>query len=166
MSFTLSEDIAAFCIVCTLIAGFNLILPQLNAWGKVYYLYLMCWSVPYAIGYVCDVQKLGPLWVRWHLLDMSYVQWAVTLGVTIYIVAARFMDWPSTQRAIIVTSGVSLAAFIMMAYGWETAQVVEAWQKYGRTDWSDDIYYTIGLAISATPFIALRRFLASSAQAV
>jgi hypothetical protein len=159
-------DVTAYiCVPLTLIVSYVLVLPWLSGWSRTYYLFLMSWTVPYILGNVCDANKIGPRWAQWHLLDVSYEPWAMTLGVTIYVLTMRVARRPYSQRSIMICSIISLAPFVLMACGWEVIQTWQAWQVYGSAiDWSDYYAYSVGTAIALTPFIAFRQFRLLNAQ--
>jgi hypothetical protein len=159
-------DVTAYiCVPLTLFVSYRFVLPWLSGWSRAYYLFLMAWSAPYIIGNVCDVNKIGSRWTQWHLLDVSYEPWAMTLGATIYVLVMQVARRAYTQRSIMICSVISLPVFAIMAYGYEVRQSWQAWQVYGSTiDWSDYIAYAVGSTIAVIPFIAFRQLRLLSAQ--
>ena len=147
----------------TLVVSYWLILPQLTTRrSKYYYLFLLAWSVPYVIGNVCDTNRIGPLWMQWHLLDISYEPWATTLGVCLYAVTMKLTGRTYDKHSILTATGVSFTIFVTMAYGYEMMQSWQAWQEFGQTiDWSDYSFYAVGMAASVLPFIASSRLRAA-----
>ncbi len=151
MSFGLGDAISAAGILLSLFGCGSIALRRMDARGKAGLIFLMTWSVPYAIGYFCDAEKRGPLWVRWHLLDISYVQWATTLGVAIYAVVTALCWGNITQRAIMIATLVSFVLFIVMGYAWEIGQTLLAAHSAGLNaiDWGDYSCLAIGSGITA-----------------
>ncbi len=167
MSFDLGNVTAYAGVPFTLLVSYKLVLPWLTGWSRAYYVFLLTWTIPYIVGNVCDSNKIGPQWIQYHLLDTSYVQWATTLGVTFYVVAMKLARRPYTQRSILISSGISLAAFLVMAYVWEAGQSWLAWREFGSAiDWSDYTYYAVSTALTLLPFIAFPRHSVANAQAL
>ncbi len=153
----LGDTTAYLCVPLTLIVSYRFVLPWLSGWGRIYYYFLLSWSVPYVIGNVCDTQKIGSRWAQWHLLDLSYEPWAMTLGATIYVLAMQVARRPYSQRSILISSVISVFVFVFLAYGYEVKQSWEAWERFGSSiDWSDYIVYAVGVAVALAPFIAFR----------
>lgn len=158
-SFTDLGDTSAYIgVPLTIIASYWLVLPRLSGENKMYYIYLMSWGVPYIIGNICDSNMIGALWVRWHLVDVSYEGWSMTLGVVIYTLAMKLIHRPCTQRSTMACAGVSLVVFMAMAYAWEIGQTWSTLRTYGSTgDLTDYAYYAIGAGLAGLPCIAFRR---------
>jgi len=163
-SFTDLGDVSAYIgVPLTILASYWLVLPHLRGTNKAYYIYLLFWGVPYIIGNICDSNKIGAIWVRWHLVDVSYEAWSMALGVVIYTLAMKLTHRPYDQRSIMMYAGISLAVFMAMAYAWEIGQTLLALRGFGSAgDLTDYGYYAIGAGLAALPFIAFSRLRAAA----
>jgi|GEM_PF-6124804 len=157
-SYNLGDAVAAVGIIYTIVVGVLLVMPMLNRPAKLYFLFLLAWSVPYSIGYVCDVKEIGPTWARWHLVDSSYEQWSTTLGITAYALLMKLLRRPISQQSLFLAGGVSLTAFTAMTYAWEFGQGMIGWMNQGRgNDPIDNICFAIGMLVTLMPLLAFRR---------
>jgi hypothetical protein len=163
MRFSDLGDVTAYlCVPLTLLTSYYFVLPRLYGPVKLYYVYLMSWAVPYTIGNICDSNQIGPVWVQWHLVDISYESWAMVLGVTLYVSVMYLAHRMCTQRPILIAACVSLVLFMGMAYAWEIGQSWLAWRAYKAPfDWSDYASYADGAALALLPFIVSRRLRAA-----
>ena len=157
-------DFIAYVIVpLSLVLSWRFVLPALSGQGKIYYIFLMSWSVPYVIGNVCDSNKIGPRWVQWYLLDISFEPWATTFWVAVIAAIITVARRTYTQRSIWIWSVASLATTVILAVGYEMAQSL--WGQFPSIDWSDYSSYVIGTIAALTPSIAFKQLrLAPNAQ--
>lgn len=149
-------DFIAYVLVpFSTILNYRFVLPRLSGQGRTYYIFLMAWAAPYVVGNVCDSNKIGPRWVQWYLLDICFEPWATTFGVAVCAAILSVARRAYNQRFILICSGVSLAATVALAFGYEAAQAL--WGQFSPyVDWSDCSAYVIGTIIALAPSIAFR----------
>lgn len=159
-------DVTSYlCVPFTIFVSCYVALPQLRGDARIYYSYLMCFSVPYVIGNICDANKIGPQWMQWHLLDVSYEPWAAVLGTTIYLCIMKTAGRSISQRSIMIATIVSLVVFTLMADAWEIGQNWLELHRHEVIDVSDYNYYVGGFMVALNPFFFSRRLRATlSAQ--
>lgn len=159
------DFIAYICVPLATILNCWFVLPRLSGHSRIYYIFLMAWAVPYVIGNFCDSNKIGPRWVQWYLLDISFESWGTTFWVAMTVAVMAVIRRVVTQRFILICSVVSFLANLVLAFGYEVAQSWLAWSRFGPTiDWLDHCSYVIGTVIAIIPFLAFRQLRPMNAQ--
>ena len=164
MSLVYSNVLTAIGIGFTMIVGLGWVVPRLNVYTRIYYLFLLGWTVPYMLGQICQEDEWGAIWVQYHLADFSYIQASTAFGPALYLGVAKIKHWRVTHNGMIASMTALFLVSIVVSYGGEVWDTCWAWATHGSLnlaiDWIDYAVFTAGLLIVAGPRVLFPRFTA------
>jgi hypothetical protein len=163
MSFAASNDLASVAVASLPIVGGYWIAPELRRLSlQRYFFSLTLCGIPFVIGQYSQEDKWGPLWVQYHLLDLSYVPWGTALVMCLILIGAKPFHKRVTKRVLLKRSYLATILFGYVSEFWDTGQ---AWiidgQPFTRAvDMGDYTTITIGGITTVVLYVWLRRLTA------
>lgn len=164
MSFGYSNVLTVIGISFTVIVGVGWVLPRLSVPARLYYAFLLCWTVPYVFGQICQEDEWGHIWVQYYLVDFSYIQSSTAFGGALYVLIRKIRRAQITETGIHLSMIALLVISVAVSYTgevWDTCWALVATGSMAcAVDWLDYLSFTAGLGIAAIPCILYPRVLA------
>ena len=156
MSLTWSNILATVAVCLSAIGGIWAA-PKLGAIRR-HFIALNLWGIPFVIGQYAQQDEWGPMWVQYHLLDLSYAPWGTAaLALGLLAVASFFGKSMSSE----MICAMSLGAITIAGYITEVWDTVWAWHGgasfVSAVDMGDYQAITLGVVVAAGLHLWLQR---------
>lgn len=127
-----SNFLAVAWVIFTAAVGVRYILPAIpGKSGKIHYVHLLAWGLPFVAGQVAQNTRLGSQWLQNQLCDLGYAVWASTLGISVFALLHRLRGRDADEANIRRWSIRSFWGFTILGHVMEVWDTLWAWSYSG-----------------------------------
>ncbi|HSW92040.1 MAG TPA: hypothetical protein VLG09_05325, partial [Candidatus Saccharimonadales bacterium] len=157
MSLAGSNILASVAVVGLPVVG-SWIAPKLSLSLRYFFFTLTLCGIPFVIGQYSQEDEWGPIWVQYHLLDLSYVPWGTAVVMCLLLIGARVLGKDVRRRTLLGGSFLATVAFGYLSEFWDTMWTWYDGEPLAKAvDGGDYITITAGVVVTAVFYVWFQR---------